>query len=113
MNTTEPTMQENIQPSATIVPPINGHDHPARPPNARAAQPSESTRQRWERMARVTESAREIGRADGLRDGYRSGWRWGLCCGTVAGVIITSIGWSIWLTATAPNAAPPSAQVRR
>ena len=90
-------------------PPVNGFDHPARPATARAKEPSESTRQRWERMARVTDNAREAGHADGVRQGYQQGWRWGLWCGITAGAVAASIGWAVWLTFTQPQAAPASA----
>ena len=48
--------------------------------------------------------------ADGQRAGYQQGWRWGLWCGVVGGALLASIAWALWLTATAPNAAPPSAR---
>ncbi|MEY5097322.1 MAG: hypothetical protein RJA36_41, partial [Pseudomonadota bacterium] len=58
--------------------PISSIPMPERPASARALQPSESTRQRWARMARIADNARDEGHAEGLRQGYRSGWRWGL-----------------------------------
>jgi hypothetical protein len=84
---------------------------PERPANARTTEPSESTRQRWARMAKIEATAREAAHADGVRQGYQHGWRWGLWCGIAAGAVVASIGWAVWLTATAPQAAPPSAGV--
>lgn len=82
---------------------------PARPPNARTTEPSESTRRRWARMTETEAAARQAAHADGVREGWRGGWRWGLWQGMAIGVLLASIGWALWLTATAPQAAPPSA----
>jgi len=68
----------------------------ARPPGARAEQPSESTRRRWARMGMAVDAAREAGRADGLRDGYLQGWRWGVGYGFVAGAVVTWLAWSVY-----------------
>jgi hypothetical protein len=64
-------------------------------------------------MGKLVDSAKAEGQAEGERTGYRQGWRWGLCCGVVAGVLITSAAWSLWLTVTAPSAAPTSASPAR
>jgi hypothetical protein len=90
--------------------PISSIPMPERPHFARTTQPSERTLQRWAHTNRLVDSAREAGRADGQRAGYQQGWRWGLWCGVVGGALLASIAWALWLTATAPNAAPPSAR---
>lgn len=81
----------------------------ARPANARAVEPSESTRQRWARMGKLVDTAKAEGHAAGVQQGYTQGWRWGLWCGGVCGALLASLAWAVWLTATAPSAAPPSA----
>lgn len=79
------------------------------PPNARTSNPSQRTLDRWGRQAALIAQARSDAHAEGERTGFQGGWRRGLWAGAVAGALLTSIGWAVWLTATAPDAAPPSA----
>jgi hypothetical protein len=82
---------------------------PARPATARTAEPSESTRQRWARMGKLVDTAKAEGHAEGLRQGDAQGWRRGVLQGTAVGALLASLAWAVWLTVTAPEAAPPSA----
>lgn len=94
----------------------SGTAEPARPPGARATEPSESTRRRWARMAEVESAARQAAHADGVREGWRGGWRWGLVCGLIAGALVASVGLGLWLELQHPAAAAdlrPAAQPPR
>ncbi len=82
---------------------------PARPANARAMAPSKATVERWARQARQIEDARAEGRSQGLKLGDKQGWRRGVITGAVCAVVLTSLGWSAYLSIAAPEVAPPSA----
>lgn len=82
---------------------------PARPANARAVAPSKTTLERWARQARQIDDARAEGRSQGLQIGDKQGWRRGVITGAVCAAVLTSLGWSAYLSIAAPEVAPPSA----
>lgn len=111
-----PTKPTPIPFSSASNPSGSGTAEPARPPGARATEPSESTRRRWARMAEVESAARQAAHADGVREGWRGGWRWGLVCGLIAGALVASVGLGLWLELQHPAAAAdlrPAAQPPR
>lgn len=88
MNTTDTLPDGWPHHHGAAPPPINGAAAPVqpRPPGARADTPSESTRARRARMAKVQDEAHAAGRAEGFAAGLRDGTRRGLLLGALLGL---------------------------